>query len=70
MATHRSSIEKNDAVFGHRPSGEAHLEKVPEAIEVGPYRVYGLTPEDADFFNNYPEEKRKKTFHKVGSWEC
>ncbi|UQC91151.1 major facilitator superfamily transporter [Colletotrichum lupini] len=65
MATHRSSIEKNDAVFEHRPSGEAHLEKVPEAIEVGPYRVYGLSTEDADFFNNYPEEKRKKTFHKV-----
>ncbi|KAF4780709.1 major facilitator superfamily transporter [Colletotrichum scovillei] len=65
MATHRSSIEKNDAVFEHRPSGEAHLEKVPEAIDVGPYRVYGLSPEDADFFNNYPEEKRKTTFRKV-----
>ncbi|OHE96301.1 major facilitator superfamily transporter [Colletotrichum orchidophilum] len=66
MTSQRSSIEKNDTeVFGHRPSGEVHLEKLPDAIEVGPYRVYGLTPEDADFYNNYPEEKRKKTFHKV-----
>ncbi|KAF6831557.1 MFS transporter [Colletotrichum musicola] len=66
MAARRSSIEKNEVdAIGHRPSGDTHLEKAPEAIEIGPYRVFGLSTEDADFFNNYPEEKRKKVFHKV-----
>uniref|UniRef100_L2FJI7 Major facilitator superfamily transporter n=1 Tax=Colletotrichum fructicola (strain Nara gc5) TaxID=1213859 RepID=L2FJI7_COLFN len=62
----RSSLEKSEVeAVHHRPSGETHLEKVPEAIEIGPYRVFGLSTEDADFYNNYPEESRKKVFHKV-----
>ncbi|TDZ31683.1 putative transporter [Colletotrichum sidae] len=66
MAYQRGSMEKDEVgVVDHRPSTDAHLEKVPEAIDVGPYRVYGLSVEDADFYNNYPEEKRKKVFRKV-----
>ncbi|KAI8301820.1 hypothetical protein K4K59_000814 [Colletotrichum sp. SAR11_240] len=62
----RSSLEKSEVeAVHHRPSGETHLEKVPEAIEIGPYRVFGLSTEDADFYNNYPEDSRKKVFHKV-----
>ncbi|KZL87242.1 major facilitator superfamily transporter [Colletotrichum incanum] len=66
MATARRSLDKNEVeILGHRPSAEAHLEKVPEAIDVNGFRVFGLSPEDADFYNNYPADKRKKVFHKV-----
>ncbi|KAF4979162.1 hypothetical protein FZEAL_4590 [Fusarium zealandicum] len=59
----RSSIDKHDEhVIDHTPS---HVEKSPQAIEIGTFRVFGLDPEDADFYTNYPEEKRKKVFHKV-----
>ncbi|KAK7418582.1 hypothetical protein QQZ08_011166 [Neonectria magnoliae] len=62
--TAKSSIDKNDLdVLDHKAS--SHLERAPEAIEIGIFRVYGLDPQDADFYNNYPEEKRKKVFHKV-----
>ncbi|KAJ0139454.1 putative transporter, partial [Colletotrichum tanaceti] len=66
MATQRRSVDKHEVeVLGHRPSTDAHLEKVPEAIDVNGFRVFGLSPEDADFYTNYPPEKRKKVFHKV-----
>ncbi|WQF84035.1 Putative major facilitator superfamily, MFS transporter superfamily [Colletotrichum destructivum] len=66
MATQRRSVDKHEVeVLGNRASTEAHLEKVPEAIDVNGFRVFGLSPEDADFYTNYPPEKRKKVFHKV-----
>ncbi|GKT51047.1 high-affinity nicotinic acid transporter [Colletotrichum spaethianum] len=66
MATARRSLDKNEVeTLGHRPSAEVHLEKVPEAIEVNGFRVFGLSTEDADFYNNYPADKRKKVFRKV-----
>lgn len=60
----RSSIDKNDLdVISQRAS---HVEsQKPQAIEIGPFRVFGLAQEDADFFTNFPEEKRKKVFRKV-----
>ncbi|KAL4790762.1 major facilitator superfamily domain-containing protein [Aspergillus venezuelensis] len=41
----------------------AHIEN--PITEIGTFRVVGLSPEDADFYNNYPEEKRKRVFRKV-----
>ncbi|KAL4943532.1 hypothetical protein BDV06DRAFT_210938 [Aspergillus oleicola] len=41
----------------------AHIES--PITEIGTFRVVGLSPEDADFYTNYPEEKRKKVFRKV-----
>lgn len=61
MAT-KSSIDRNEIDLDHKVS---HLEGAAEAIEIGTFRVFGLDPEDADFFTNYPEEKRKKVFRKV-----
>ncbi|KAL5339839.1 major facilitator superfamily domain-containing protein [Aspergillus crustosus] len=54
---HRGSITKDDL---EKPS---HVES--PITEIGTFRVVGLSAEDADFYNNYPEEKRKKVFHKV-----
>jgi hypothetical protein len=60
------SIRKDDVEIVDQPS---HIESLPKpslVTEIGTFRVVGLTPEDADFYTNYPEEKRKKVFHKVG----
>lgn len=59
----RSSISKSDVEVGdHKP---AHLENTTEITEIGGFRVFGLDPEDAEFYNNYTEEQRKKVFRKV-----
>lgn len=63
MASH--SITKDDVEIADQP---AHLESLPKGAhvtEIGNFRVVGLTPEDADFFANYPEESRKRVFRKV-----
>jgi hypothetical protein len=41
----------------------SHIES--PITEIGTFRVVGLSPEDADFYTNYPEEKRKSVFRKV-----
>ncbi|KAL4743368.1 major facilitator superfamily domain-containing protein [Aspergillus similis] len=41
----------------------SHIES--PITEIGTFRVVGLSPEDADFYTNYPEEKRKRVFRKV-----
>ncbi|KAL2834742.1 major facilitator superfamily domain-containing protein [Aspergillus pseudoustus] len=60
MADRRNSISK---------VGEADAEKSRHiespVTEIGTFRVIGLSAEDADFYINYPEEKRKKVFRKV-----
>lgn len=48
----------------------SHVEHKPQVIEIGNFRVIGLDPDDADFFINYPEEKRKKIFRKVLNYQC
>jgi hypothetical protein len=61
----RGSIGKDDVEIVDQTS---HIEDIPKpslVTQVGDFRVVGLTPDDADFYNNYPEEKRKKVFHKV-----
>ncbi|KAJ5165541.1 uncharacterized protein N7500_007371 [Penicillium coprophilum] len=61
----RGSIGKDDVEIVDQPS---HIENIPKpslVTQIGDFRVVGLTPDDADFYNNYPEEKRKKVFHKV-----
>ncbi|KAH6951695.1 major facilitator superfamily domain-containing protein [Fusarium avenaceum] len=59
----RSSISKSDVEVGDQKP--AHLEHTTEITEIGGFRVFGLEPEDAEFYNNYTEEQRKKVFRKV-----
>ena len=35
------------------------------AIDIGGFRVFGLDPADADFYENFPEDRRRKVFRKV-----
>ncbi|KAL3433708.1 major facilitator superfamily domain-containing protein [Aspergillus tetrazonus] len=41
----------------------SHIES--PITEIGTFRVVGLSSEDADFYTNYPEEKRKRVFRKI-----
>jgi len=59
----RTSIEKGDIEVVEQVS--SHLESASRVVEIGEYRVLGLSNEDADFFQNFPEKKRKHVFHKV-----
>lgn len=59
---HRDSVGKTDVEKGADEKA-AHVES--PITEIGTFRVVGLSPEDAEFYRNYPEEKRKKVFRKV-----
>ncbi|CAG7923203.1 unnamed protein product [Penicillium olsonii] len=59
------SIGKDDVEIVDQPSHIESLPKPSHVTEIDTFRVVGLTPEDADFYINYPPEKRKKVFHKV-----
>ncbi|KAJ5958135.1 uncharacterized protein N7479_005285 [Penicillium vulpinum] len=61
----RGSIGKDDVEIVDQASHIEHIPKPSLVTQIGDFRVVGLTPDDADFYNNYPEEKRKKVFHKV-----
>lgn len=63
MAHRRGSTEKNDVEsIDHK---DVVADSNTQAIDIAGFRVFGLDPVDADFFNSYPEEKRKKAFRKV-----
>ncbi|KAH8196175.1 hypothetical protein TruAng_009650 [Truncatella angustata] len=58
----KSSLEHHE--FDLKASHD-HIEEAPAVTQIETFRVLGLSPEDADFYINYPEEKRKKVVHKV-----
>ncbi|KAL2827582.1 major facilitator superfamily domain-containing protein [Aspergillus cavernicola] len=57
----RNSISKE----GSEVDAEKHAHIENPITEIDAFRVVGLSAEDADFYTNYPEEKRKKVFRKV-----
>ena len=61
----RGSIGKDDVEIVDQTAHVEHILKPSLVTQIGDFRVVGLTPDDADFYNNYPEEKRRKVFHKV-----
>lgn len=42
-----------------------NLEKAPTVREIDSYQVLGLSQEDADFYNSWTPQMRKKLMHKV-----
>lgn len=65
MASH--SITKEDIEHGDLTTHVESLPKGAQVTEIDNFRVVGLTPDDAEFFTNYPESKRKSVFRKVDS---
>ncbi|KAI1337038.1 putative MFS transporter [Xylariaceae sp. FL0016] len=60
MAPHNDEIQ----VTSDKAS-ESYLEKAQHIVVIDDVRVLGLTPEDADFYHGFSEERRKKLIHKV-----
>jgi hypothetical protein len=44
---------------------EGNPDKAPQVFHIDGFSVLGLSPEDADFYENYSAKDRKKTMHKV-----
>ncbi|RYP66377.1 hypothetical protein DL769_006039 [Monosporascus sp. CRB-8-3] len=60
---HRTSVGKDDVdSIDQKPT---HLESASQPIEIDNFRVLGLSLEDAEFYSNFPEGRRKKVFRKV-----
>lgn len=60
-----NSIGKDDVEIVDQASHIESLSKASNVTEIGTFRVVGLMSEDADFYTSFPEERRKKIFHKV-----
>lgn len=63
MAALRSSVEKHDVESVENKS--AQFENSGQAIDIAGFRVFGLDPADAEFYENFPDDRRKKVFRKV-----
>ena len=69
MAAPDSSDDKPDVMMVERVVGGDDLEgkpkKASQVFHVDGFSVLGLSQEDADFYQNYSLQDRKKTMHKV-----
>jgi len=68
MAATHVSDEKPDVMMVEnaiRDDLEDNPEKAPQVLHVDGFNVLGLSPEDAEFYQNYSDKDRKKTMHKV-----
>ncbi|OAL46979.1 MFS general substrate transporter [Pyrenochaeta sp. DS3sAY3a] len=59
------SIEKNDIQYVDEKPDSVHATKPHQIVQIENFQVLGLDPDDADFYINYPQEKRKRVIHKV-----
>lgn len=60
-----AAIEKNEISYVDDKSESLHEAKPNQIVQIENFSVLGLHPEDAEFYTNYSEEKRKKVIHKV-----
>lgn len=64
-----SSMDKNEILYVDEKPASFDVEKPNRIVQIDNFQVLGLSPEDADFYNGYSEEKRKKVIHKVTMFE-
>ncbi|KAF2106529.1 hypothetical protein BDV96DRAFT_654536 [Lophiotrema nucula] len=57
--------EKNDIQFIDEKAESLHAEKPHQVVQIDNIQVLGLHPDDADFYLNFSEEKKKRVIHKV-----
>lgn len=58
-----ASVDKVDVVMAE--GGPTDSEKAPAVHVIDSFRVLGLTDEDADFYNGFSQERRKRIMRKV-----
>lgn len=59
------SITEKDVEIVDQPSHIESVTKGSHVTEIGTFRAVGLTPDDEDFYTNFPADRRKKVFRKV-----
>lgn len=68
MTTVNNADDKPDVMMietAIRDDLEGNPDKAPQVFHIDGFSVLGLSPEDAEFYQNYSEKDRKKTMHKV-----
>jgi hypothetical protein len=60
-----SAVEKNEISYIDENSDSIPDSKPHQIVQIDNFQVLGLHPEDAEFYTNYPDEKRKAVIHKV-----
>jgi hypothetical protein len=60
-----AAIEKNEISYVDEKSESVHDTKPHQIVQIDNFQVLGLHPDDAEFYTNYPEEKRKTVIRKV-----
>lgn len=71
MAAPDSSDDKPDVMMVEtaiRDDLEGNPGKAPQVFHIDGFSVLGLSPEDAEFYENYSVKDRKKTMHKVSTY--
>jgi len=69
MTAVNNSDDKPDVMMVEtaiRDDLEGNPDKAPQVFHIDGFSVLGLSPEDAEFYQNYSDKDRKKTMHKVG----
>ena len=56
---------KNDIQFIDEKAESVVTPKNNQIIQIDNFQVLGLEPDDAEFYINFGEERRKKVIHKV-----
>ena len=68
MTTVNAQDDKPDVIMietAIRDDLEGNPDKAPQIFHIDGFSVLGLSPEDAEFYQNYSAKDRKKTMHKV-----
>lgn len=60
-----AAIEKGEIKCVDEMLESIHGSKPHQVLQIDNFNVLGLDKEDADFYINYPEEKRNRVIHKV-----
>jgi hypothetical protein len=68
MTTANTQDDKPDVMMietAIRDDLEGNPDKAPQVFHIDGFSVLGLSPGDAEFYQNYSAKDRKKTMHKV-----
>jgi hypothetical protein len=63
MSSSTTSVDKVDVTMAESRHDDG--EKAPAVHVIDNFRVLGLTDDDADFYNNFSPERRKRVMRKV-----
>jgi len=60
-----ATFEKSDIEHINEKPDSVYASKPHQVVQIDNVQVLGLDPDDADFYINFSDEKRKRVIHKV-----